>query len=156
MIEKVLNQLEPLTTLEKLNIINFLHAHLGEYSDTRENIGYAVDYALDSNPRAGGFILQMTEDDNLAGIAVMNRTGMQGYVPENFLVYLAVHKDYRGKGLAQKMLQRIIQLTNGDIVMHVEKDNPVFELCRKAGFENPYLEMRYHAAQKKPNKSITF
>ena len=95
------------------------------------------------------FIFQMTENQQLVGVAVLNRTGMQGYIPENLLVYIAVHKDCRGKGLAQKMLNRILQLTNGDIALHVEKNNPVIDLYKKVGFENPYLEMRYNVAKQK-------
>ncbi len=153
--EKVVNQLEPLTTLEKLTIVNFLYEHLGEYGDTRENIENAVDYTLDSNPKAGGFILQMIEDSNLVGLVVINRTGMQGYVPENLLVYLAVHKDFRDKGLAEKMMKRILQITNGDIALHIANNNPEIDLFQKLGFEKSYLEMRYYADKEKMNKTTT-
>lgn len=153
--EKVVNQLEPLTTLEKLTIVNFLYEHLGEYGDTRENIENAVDYTLDSNPKAGGFILQMIEDSNLVGLVVINRTGMQGYVPENLLVYLAVHKDFRDLGLAEKMMKRILQITNGDIALHIANNNPDLDLFQKLGFEKSYLEMRYYANKQKMNKTTT-
>lgn len=142
--EKVFNQLETLTTIERLNLINFLHEHLDEYGDTKEAIGLAIDYSLNTNPMAGGFILQLNEGDEIIGAVVINKTGMRSYIPENILVYIAVHQKYRGKGLGKKMMNKIMQLTKGDIALHVEKDNPARFLYEKVGFESPYVEMRYY------------
>lgn len=143
MTEKVYNQVEPITTLERFELIGFLSHHLDEYGDSEENIGFAIDYALNSNPMAGGFVLRFSEDEETTGVVVMNKTGMQGYIPENVLVYIAVHRDFRRQGLGKKLMKRAMQLSKGDISLHVEKDNPALHLYEKMGFENPYLEMRY-------------
>jgi len=99
---------------------------------------------MNTNPLAGGFIVQTGEGDGITGAVVMNKTGMQGYIPENILVYIAVHKNHRGKGLGRKLMERAMQLAKGDIALHVEEDNPANFLYKKMGFVNPYLEMRYY------------
>ncbi|MFT5981308.1 MAG: ribosomal-protein-alanine N-acetyltransferase [Flavobacteriales bacterium] len=72
----------------------------------------------------------------------MNQTGMGGYIPENILVYIATHKDHRGTGLGKKLMSKAIEISEGDIALHVEANNPAQHLYSKLGFTNPYLEMR--------------
>jgi ribosomal protein S18 acetylase RimI-like enzyme len=67
---------------------------------------------------------------------------MSGYIPENILVYIATHKDFRGKGLGKKLMQEAINFAKGDIALHVEANNPAKYLYEKLGFTAPYLEMR--------------
>jgi len=134
--------LEVLTTLEKQRIVDFLFDHLDKYGDSKNDIGNAIDYAMSSYPLAGGFILTAEEDDEIKGAVVMNKTGMKGYIPENILVYIAVHRDQRGKGLGKKLMKKAMVFAKGDIALHVEEDNPARYLYEKTGFENKYLEMR--------------
>ncbi len=68
---------------------------------------------------------------------------MKGYIPENILVYIATDKNQRGRGLGKQLIDAVIEQTQGDIALHVEKDNPAKFLYEKVGFINPYLEMRY-------------
>lgn len=131
-----------LTTLEKQKFVNFLYKHLDEFGDSKKSILNAIDYALLATPKAGGFILTATENEEIKGMVVMNQTGMEGYIPENILVYIAVHRDMRGKGLGKKLMNESMYYTKGDIALHVEPDNPARFLYEKVGFENPYLEMR--------------
>ncbi len=151
--EKVFNQVEFLTMKEKSDLVDFLFNHLDEYGDKKEYIEKAIDYAMNTNPLAGGFILQTKEDDEISGVVVMNKTGMQGYIPENILVYIAVHANHRGKGLGRKLMERAMQLAKGDIALHVEEDNPANFLYKKMGFVNPYLEMRYYTNDS-PSKKL--
>jgi len=134
--------LEVLTTLEKQRIVDFLFDHLDEYGDPKNDIGNAIDYAMSSYPLAGGFILTAEEDEEIKGAVVMNKTGMKGYIPENILVYIAVHRDQRGKGLGKKLMNKSMIFAKGDIALHVEDNNPAKYLYEKTGFENKYLEMR--------------
>ena len=39
-------------------------------------------------------------------------------------------------------MQKAIELTEGDIALHVDRDNPAIKLYERLGFTNPYLEMR--------------
>jgi len=67
---------------------------------------------------------------------------MAGYIPENILVYIAVHKDYRGKGLGKDLMLKTFDKAEGSIKLHVEPENPARYLYEKLGFTSKYLEMR--------------
>lgn len=131
------------TQLEKEQIVDFLFEHLQEYGDPREDILKAVDYALKEKVSHGGFVVCGWEDEKIIGAVVVNRTGMEGYIPENILVYIAVHESTRGKGYGKKLMEKTIEIAEGDIALHVEPDNPARHLYEKIGFTNKYLEMRY-------------
>jgi GNAT superfamily N-acetyltransferase len=139
---KYFSSVEILTTLEKMRIVDFLHDHLDEFGDSKEDINRAVDYAMSSYPMAGGFILTAEENGHIIGTVVMNKTGMKGYIPENILVYIAVHRDNRGKGFGKELMNKALVYTKGDIALHVEPENPAKFLYEKIGFDNNYLEMR--------------
>ena len=121
-------------------IADFLHEHLDQYRDKKSDILKALDYVFAPN-RSGHIILGII-DKEIIGAVVINETGMSGYIPENILVYIAIHKQHRGKGLGKVLMQKAISVTTGNIALHVEPDNPAFHLYKKLGFTNKYLEMR--------------
>lgn len=123
-------------------INEFLFTHLDQYGDKKEDIAKAMDYSLGKNNAPGGYILQGMDGDKTIGAVVVNKTGMNGYIPENILVYIATHKDYRGKGVGKELMQKAIETAEGDVALHVEPDNPAKFLYEKIGFTNKYLEMR--------------
>ncbi len=69
---------------------------------------------------------------------------MQGFVPENLLVYIATHNRFRGQGIGKKMMRLALETAEGNVALHVEPNNPAKILYEKLGFTNKYLEMRYH------------
>lgn len=129
---------------QRMLIASFLHDHLDEFGDAKQDIMKAVDYALDDNMKPGGFVLVAndTAKQQIVGAVVVNRTGMEGYIPENILVYIAMHKDYRGQGIGKALMQKAIESADGNIALHVEPENPAVHLYRKLGFTSKYLEMR--------------
>lgn len=133
---------DPVFTNER--IAAFLHIHLEQYGDSIADIMKCLDYALDQF--RGGMIILSTENGEITGATVLNHTGMQGYIPENILVYIATHKEHRGRGLGKILMQEAIKQTRGSIALHVEPDNPARHLYEKLGFTNKYLEMRLHKA----------
>ena len=139
---KIFNSSNPVTKDEKKEIIEFLHTHLDQFGDTKEAIGRAFAYALSELPGPGGFVLQGKLDDETAGVVVINKTGMAGYIPENILVYIAVDRKFRGKGYGKELMLKAIDLSEGSMKLHVEHDNPARFLYEKLGFTNKYMEMR--------------
>lgn len=139
---KVYTPFEPATISEKERIVDFLFQHLDQYGDAREDIHKAIQYALKETASHGGFVIAGELDDKIVGVVVINRTGMEGYIPENILVYIAVDGSQRGKGIGKTLMQKAIDLAQGDIALHVEPDNPARHLYEKMGFTNKYLEMR--------------
>ncbi len=127
---------------EKEEIIDFLFDHLQEFGDPKKDIQKAIDYSLKEFTSFGGFVMLILDNNVLIGATVINQTGMGGYIPENILVYIATHKDYRGKGFGKMLMQKAIDYAKGDIALHVEANNPAKILYEKLGFTNPYLEMR--------------
>lgn len=130
------------TNSKKNELVNFLFTQLEEYGDAKKDITKAISYSVKEFASHGGFTLMITKDKKIVGVTVVNETGMSGYIPENILVYIATHKDFRGKGLGKKLMQEAINFAKGDIALHVEANNPAKHLYEKLGFTAPYLEMR--------------
>ena len=130
------------TESEKSEVVDFLFDNLQQYGDPKNQIQRAIDYSTQEYTSFGGFTMVLKEDEEIRAAVVINRTGMDGYIPENILVYIATDKNYRGKGIAKMLIQRTIEETDGDIALHVDADNPAKKMYEKFGFTNPYLEMR--------------
>jgi len=139
---KEFNKNNQLTPPEKLEISSFLYQHLEQYGDPQTAIEKAMDYAVGLNGSLGGHIFVSTENGNIAAALVINKTGMNDYIPANILVYIATHKDFRGKGIGKNLIENAIKQVEGDIALHVEPDNPAKGLYERLGFTNKYLEMR--------------
>lgn len=119
-------------------IVDFLHTHLEDYGDPKEDIQRCLDYVHER----GGFVLLGILEDEIIGVVIINETGMSKFIPENILVYIAMDKRFRGKGFGKDLMSNAIKLCKGDIALHVEPDNPAKFLYEKLGFSNKYLEMR--------------
>lgn len=132
----------PIDTENTKRIATFLHTHLEQYGDDINAITKAINYAAEKHNGRGGYVFTLHDENTLIGAVVINKTGMGDYIPENILVYIATHNAYRGQGLGRKIMTYAIDNCEGDIALHVEKDNPAKFLYEKLGFTNPYLEMR--------------
>ncbi|WP_017258552.1 GNAT family N-acetyltransferase [Pedobacter arcticus] len=119
-------------------IAGFLELHLEHYGDKKEDILKCIAYVFNK----GGFIAVAIEDHALIGATVLNETGMDGYIPENILVYIAVDASQRGKGVGKLLMQKALDHAKGSVALHVEADNPAKKLYERLGFTNKYLEMR--------------
>lgn len=128
--------------LDKQEVIDFLFYHLDEYGDARKDIAACLDYALSEAEGKGGAVLVARQGETVVGALVLNNTGMSGFIPENILVYVAVHSSQRGKGVGKKLVQLAAENTTGSIALHVEPQNPARHLYEKMGFTNKYLEYR--------------
>lgn len=130
------------TSFGREQIADFLFEHLDEFGDEKDAILKCIAYAFGDRPGQDGFILIAHDEDEILGVVIINKTNMSGYIPENILVYIAVHSKTRGRGVGKGLMKRIIENTEGDIALHVEPDNPAKHLYEKFGFTNKYLEMR--------------
>lgn len=133
---------EKATEPEKKEIADFLYEHLDQFGDEHAAIMKCINFALDDKEKFGGFMIVSKIDNAITGAVIVNKTGMEGYIPENILVYIAVDKKYRGQGLGKKLMQKTFDLASGSIKLHVEPENPARFLYEKLGFTSKYLEMR--------------
>ena len=124
------------------HIARFLEDHLDQFGDKKEDILKCLAYVF--NVQKGGFVVLAVEEGAIAGAVVVNETGMGGYIPENILVYIAVDRAQRGKGLGKGLMKAAMEEAKGSIALHVEPDNPAKKLYESLGFTNKYLEMRLH------------
>ena len=128
---------------DKLNrIAEFLFNSLEEYGDPIGDIKKSMLYAL-SEESFGGSVIYAESNEKIVGAVVLNKTGMEGYIPENILVYIAVSRTMRGKGIGKKLMHKAIEISQGNIALHVEEENPAKFLYEKVGFKKKYAEMRF-------------
>jgi ribosomal-protein-alanine N-acetyltransferase len=149
---KLFTPFDNMTSVQIRNVADFLYDHLQEYGDAKEYIEKAVNYAMEKPPAPGGYVLTCSYDHKIVGTVVVNKTGMGGYIPENILVYIAVHQDMRGRGLGKKLMKHALRMSDGDVALHVEPDNPAAHLYRKLGFTSKYLEMRWSVGGRNGNE----
>jgi len=146
---KIYNPENPMNHEEKEATVSFLFDHLEQYGDKKEDITKALNFSLKANDAdpalipLGGFVMNGYIDNELVGTVVVNKTGMSGYIPENILVYIATHRDYRGKGIGRQLMEKAFETAAGNVALHVEPDNPARFLYEKVGMTSKYLEMRY-------------
>jgi len=143
-------QIETYQTLEQMEekiaktaLIDFLHTHLDRFRDSKSAIGKALDYAFSNDAGRGGYVVAAFDDDQLVGAVMMNNTGMSEFIPEYYLIYIAVNADLRGRGIGAKLLQQTFDDAEGNIALHVEYDNPAKRLYERMGFKSKYAEMRW-------------
>lgn len=146
-IETILNLDDLEQRISKDTLIDFLHTHLDRFRDTKSAISKAIDYAFSQDPGRGGYLITAELDGKLVGAVVMNNTGMQEFIPEYYLIYIAVDASERGQGIGAKLLQKAFDTADGDIALHVEYDNPAKRLYERMGFSTKYAEMRWQRSK---------
>ena len=130
-------------SISREDYVDFLYNHLDKFGDPKSAINKCLDFAFEKNGGLGGFMLAAFEDDKLVGALVMNNTGMSEFIPENILVYVAVHESMRGKGFGKQIVEKAINMADGNVKLHVEYENPAKRLYERVGFQSKYAEMRY-------------
>jgi ribosomal protein S18 acetylase RimI-like enzyme len=123
-------------------IADFLKDNLRTQEKTEMRIHKTLDYALSSNPRGTGFVILATRKERILGAVVCVQTDTAGFIPENIIAHLCVHKDYRNKGLGTRLVKEAIACSEGPMKAHVQKNNPAAGFLKKFGFKQDYLEMR--------------
>jgi GNAT superfamily N-acetyltransferase len=122
-------------------IASFLCENSGDYGDSKSAVKKSLLYAAKEIAGLGGYVFIMEHKGEIVGALVINKTGMNEYLPENLLVNLAVKKDYRGKGFAKDLIDYTIEYCKGDIALHINKNNPVVKLFESRGFKPKNIEM---------------
>jgi len=133
------------------SITKFLHQHLEDCKDDAKAIRQALLYAAKEIPSLGGYTFIAKENEHIVGAIVLNKTGMKSYQSENLLVYLAVHKDYRNKGIGSKLIKEAVNYCNGNITLQVQKESSAIKLFEKNGFTSQKIQMTLRKDEPKVN-----
>ena len=144
MIIKTFDAFTRMSFLHINSITNFLHQQLKEPKDRKSAIRKALLYAAKEIPSLGGYTFIMQEQDNIVGALVINKTGMSEYQSENLLVYIAVHENFRNKGIATKLLNAAISYCNGNITLAIQKNHDAIALFEKNGFTSNKIQMTFN------------
>ncbi|MBJ6368310.1 GNAT family N-acetyltransferase [Snuella sedimenti] len=139
---KTFDAYSKLSIIEINRLTNFLHEHSGEFRDSKRAIKKSLQYAIKDIAGLGGYVFTIENQSEILGAVVVNKTGMDEYIPENILVYIAVNKAYRGYGIAKTLIDYTLKYCKGDITLYINKNNPVVGLFEEKGFKKRNIEMR--------------
>lgn len=142
MIIKTFDAYSKLSFLDINRLTNFLHDNSGAFRDGKSAIKKALLYAIKEIPGLGGYVFVMEQQKEVLGTLVINKTGMNEYIPENILVYLVVHTDYNESSIREKLINYAIAYCKGDIALYINKESPQLEWFEKKGFKAKNIEMR--------------
>ncbi|MCK0160864.1 GNAT family N-acetyltransferase [Allomuricauda sp. F6463D] len=144
MVIKTYDAYTRLSTMEADRFTNFLFNYQEGKKAEKNAIRKAIQYSTKDIPGLGGYVFSMEEKDEILGLAVVNKTGMGDYIPENFLVFFVIHRKYRGNDIEQKLLDYTLQYCKGDVAIHITSENqyPNIKFFENKGFNATHLEMR--------------
>lgn len=141
----IINTYDAFTRLSIIDInriTNFLYNNSGAFKDSKSAIRKSIMYAAKELPGLGGYVFVIEHKEEILGAVVVNKTGMNEYLSENILVYLAVKDGFRKKGIAKKLIIHTTKYCKGEIAIHVNIKDPVIRLFQKQGFKARNIELR--------------
>ncbi|WP_353892583.1 pyridoxal-phosphate dependent enzyme [Proteinivorax hydrogeniformans] len=125
-------------------VVGLINDWLMEFTDPKEEIYEALDNALDK-----GHLLFAYHNKDLAGIAIIVGTGFEHFSAKYHLAYIATKRTIKGRGIATQLLTKAVEVTDGNLSLHVEKNNKkAIKLYEKMGFDAPYTRMLHKAKGK--------
>jgi len=120
---------------------SILDKWLIHYSDPVIEIKEALTNALSM-----GYVLCAYQGNKLLGAAVVINTGFSEFATKYHLSYIATHIDSKGIGIATNLLNQAIELTKGNLSLHVDFENQrAIKLYQKLGFKKSYIRMIHQA-----------
>ncbi len=110
-----------------------------QFSDPMQEIDEAVENAFED-----GYVLGAFDRGTIVGIVILSRMNFETFFPKYHLSYIATKKTVKGKGIATELLKKAIQITKGELSLHVEIDNKkAIRLYEKMGLRKKYYRMLY-------------
>jgi len=131
-----------LSTMEADRLTNFVLGHHQGQKLPKRAIAKAIQYSAKEIPGLGGYVFVLQENDMILGLMVVNKTGMGDYMPENFIVFLTVHKDHQMAGMEQALMDYALGYCQGDLAIHIEGLGNTMKFLQRNGFELTHMEMR--------------
>jgi len=124
----------------KDDLIEMTRTWLATYNDS---VGETVD-AIEKAMKEG-FLLVAKRNGEEQGICIVVSMGFKRFIPTYHLAYIGVKPGNKGRGVASELIERAIELTDGNLSLHVDLDNKrAKNLYRKMGFNHVYDRMIYN------------
>ncbi len=132
-----------ISPFEKLGVIKFLES---TSDHSKEVIQQSVDYAVKDCPSFGGYIFSVNFEKEPIAVAVINKSGIPGFQSKNILVQFNIEESWQTIEFTKYFFGKLIALTNKDLSLQLNADNPNIPLLQEIGFVPKALEFRYSAA----------
>lgn len=124
----------------KDDILEMTRTWLSVYNDS---VGETVD-AIEKAMKEG-FLLIAKRNGEEQGICIIVNMGFERFISTYHLAYIGVKPGNKGRGVASELIGRAIELTDGNLSLHVDLDNKrAKNLYRKMGFKHVYDRMIYN------------
>lgn len=143
-----------ITPFEKRAIARFLtnNAEPGVVINQQKLSG-ALDAAVKEIPSFGGFILTMSDEDDIIALVVVNHTGMEQFGPGHIISFFATHKAHRNVGIGRKLLLNALKKLKGNVALHLSVNAPDRELFEELGFCEAHIEMQLQKDKQKSHNT---
>jgi hypothetical protein len=141
MLFKTYDAFSRLSLLQINKLTKFIYQYQVQNDFTEQGIRKAIQYAAKERPGFGGLIVTAEEGNEVIGAVILNKTGFEGYLPENLLVSIAVHHNYENKDVYRKIVDYVINYCCGDIGVQLKETNPLVPFFENQGFEYNYIQM---------------
>ncbi|WXR60974.1 pyridoxal-phosphate dependent enzyme [Peptostreptococcaceae bacterium AGR-M142] len=124
-------------------LVNMTKNWLAEYCDSTIETKEAVENAIEK-----GYLLLASRNGVYEGICVIVDMSFDIFIPKYHLAYIGTSDKFKGRGIGSELLQRAIDLTKGNISLHVDLDNKgAKKVYEKYGFKHMYNRMIYKESE---------
>ncbi len=120
-------------------LISLLDKWLTRFSDPFEEIEEALDNAFER-----GFVIGAFQGAQLIGLCVLSKMELDTFFPSYHLSYIAADDKFGGRGIATYLIDKAIELSKGNLSLHVEPENKrAIRLYKKMGLDIQYYRMKF-------------
>jgi threonine synthase len=118
-------------------IINTVNEWLNEFTDPLCEIQEAY-----ANAAEKGYVIAAFNNNEICGLGIIVRMEFNHFLTKYHLGYIATSDSVEGSGIATMIINEAVELTEGDISLHVEHSNDgAIKLYEKMGFNDHYARM---------------
>ncbi len=112
---------------------------LVEYGDPRDEMEDAVENAIEK-----GYFFLAYRNGVPQGVCVLVNIAVDTFLATYHLAYIGTKVGNKGRGIATKLIERAIEVSEGKLSLHVEMENiRAKKLYEKVGFKAKYFRMNY-------------
>ena len=130
---KILTSIDIVSMLTKNEIVCFLSKHTNS-NEPKNLLLSSIEYALNDFSAQGGFIVKaFNDEDDLIGVAVVNKISTQGYYPENLIVYIASVTNEE-EHIYKLLLENTKVFAKGSISFPAKSGSIIEKIANKLGF----------------------
>ncbi|MDD3128991.1 MAG: pyridoxal-phosphate dependent enzyme [Candidatus Izemoplasmatales bacterium] len=134
-----IREIKDYSEIDKEKLLSYVNNYLGDYRDSKEEALEAIEMAMKD-----GYVLVASKEEKIDGVCIVVDLKIKRFIPRYHLAYIGINKDSKGRGIGTELIKEAVNLTNGNISLHVDLDNKsAKKLYKKMGFVHVYDRMIY-------------